>query len=48
MHREEEGNKELVIERSDWTHSKDILAFNTTPNPGQMALSWEQGRVSRM
>lgn len=27
---------------SDCTHSKDVLMFNTTPNPGQMALSWEE------
>lgn len=46
--REEGVAGESNIERSDCTSSKDILLFNTAPNPGQMAMSWGHRGVTRM
>lgn len=37
--REEGVAGESDLEETDCTSSKDVLVFNTAPNPGQMAMS---------
>lgn len=39
---------ETRSDRSNCAYSKDVLVFNTDPNLGQMALSWEHGGATRM